>query len=216
MMKPTNPEAPATIRAFLALPVPAEAITYATLLQGVFRDQGVTGSRVRPEAMHITVEFLGDQTEEKLRRLTVLLRERLTGTVVPVVQCLGPDTFGRPPSVLFVAWTDPDFRFRRMAEMVRQTSRDAELDSPAGEGKRKPVPHMTFLRLKDPQAKKNLRKLRCNTSEGADWKPFLPPIPKSLAEVTLDKMELIASTLTSDGPLYQTLETFDLRGGAQD
>ena len=211
MMKPTNPDAPETIRAFLALPVPAEAVTYATLLQGVFRDQGVTGSRVRSEAMHITVEFLGNQTEEKLRRLTALLRERLTGTAVPVVRCLGPDTFGRPPSVLFVAWTDPEFRFRRLAEMVRQTSRDAELDSPAGEAKRKPVPHMTFLRLKDPQAKKILRKLRRNTSEGADWKPFLPPIPKSLTEVTLNRMELIASTLTPDGPQYHTLETFDLQ-----
>lgn len=211
MMKPKNPNAPATIRAFLALPVPAAAVTYATLLQGVFRDQGVKGTRVRPEAMHITVEFLGDQTEEKLGRLRSLLRERLTVTAVPVVQCLGPDSFGRPPSVLFVGWTDPEFRFRRLAERVRQTARDAELDSPAGDGKRKPVPHMTFLRLKDPQAKNILRKLRRNTSEGADWKPFLPPIPKSLAEVTLDQMELIASTLTADGPLYHTLETFDLR-----
>mgnify|MGYP006284015195 CR=1 FL=1 len=208
----THPDASTPIRAFLALPVPTEAVTYATVLQGMFRDQGIKGRRVRPEAMHITVEFLGDQAAEALERLCAALRQHLPEMPVPVVHCLGPDTFGRPPSVLYVAWEDEEFRFRRLAEGVRGVCREVQLAPPAGAGKKKPIPHLTFLRLKDPQARKQVRKLRRNTDEGADWRPFLPPVPQSLSNVRLDRMELISSVLTPDGPEYETLEIFELGG----
>lgn len=199
-----------TIRCFVALSVPEAAITYATMLQQVFHEQGIRGQPVRPEAMHLTAAFLGDQTESQLQAYEELLRQRLRPLPAPVVDCIGPDTFGRPPSVLFVGWSDPEHRFRKVAEQVRETAQGVELAPPAGSSKRKPVPHMTILRVKDPRSQKRLRHLQRPAPDGPAWKPFLPPIPPSLLGVSLSRVQLMASTLTSEGPIYRRLAEFPL------
>ena len=203
-----------SIRSFVAIPVPEAAITYAAMLQQVFRDQGVRGRVVRPEAMHLTVAFLGDQSESRLQAYAQFLQQRLQPLPAPVVDCVGPDTFGRPPSVLLVGWSDPDHRFRTIAEEARDAAQDAELGPPAGSGKRKPVPHMTVLRIKDPGSQKRLRHLQRPASDGPSWKPFLPPIPASLHGVCLSRVHLMASTLTPDGPIYRRLNEIPLLAGS--
>jgi 2'-5' RNA ligase len=199
-----------SVRAFVALPVPTAAITYALLLQGVFHDQGIAGRCVRSEAMHITVEFLGDQGEAALDAYGGRLGEISQWAPAPVLGCTGPDTFGRPPSVVFVGWDDRERRFRQLADAVREASREVGLAPPAGQDKRKPVPHLTFLRVKDPTVQKSLRKLQRQTPEGPQWKPFLPPTPSELRHVSLDRMVLMSSTLTPDGPVYKPLREYRL------
>ena len=48
------------IRAFIAIPLPREVIDQARKLQDQLREEGLRMRWTRPEAMHLTLKFLGD------------------------------------------------------------------------------------------------------------------------------------------------------------
>ena len=52
-------------RAFIALPLPRRVVDYLTEVQECLAKQGVRARWVRPEAMHLTVKFLGQMESEK-------------------------------------------------------------------------------------------------------------------------------------------------------
>jgi 2'-5' RNA ligase len=60
-------------RAFIALPLPRKVLDYLTGVQRCLAAQGIRGRWVRPEAMHLTVKFLGHMESEKTETVRAAL-----------------------------------------------------------------------------------------------------------------------------------------------
>ena len=197
------------MRSFLAFPLPTDALTYAAVLQRVFREEGVRGKWTRPETQHLTAQFLGDRTEDELTRLGDAIEAM--NAPAPVLDCIGPGAFGKPPSVLTVAWDDPTRAYRNLVLSIRDAMRETGIPCDPPEKQKKPVPHVTLLRIRDDRMKRLVRRLRRITPDGPAWpKNLLPPVPNTLQGLTFDSLVLFQSTLTPDGPVYDALRTFPL------
>lgn len=60
-------------RAFIALPLPRKVLDYLTGVQECLAAQGIRARWVRPEAMHLTVKFLGHMESEKTETVLAAL-----------------------------------------------------------------------------------------------------------------------------------------------
>jgi len=60
-------------RAFIALPLPRKVLDYLTGVQQCLATQGIRARWVRPEAMHLTVKFLGDLAPEKVEAVVAVV-----------------------------------------------------------------------------------------------------------------------------------------------
>jgi 2'-5' RNA ligase len=66
---PSDPAAPARIRSFIAIDVTGPAREAALALLGRLRATGADVAWARPDALHVTLEFLGNVDPEQLARL---------------------------------------------------------------------------------------------------------------------------------------------------
>lgn len=167
-------------------------------LTGVQKDLEDTGADlklVEPENIHLTLRFLGNISESRIEIIKDLARE--VTTIDPFkLRSEGLGVFPKP-SFIRVVWagvskgTDEltilrDKLDKRLAE-INQPSDDKEF-----------TPHYTIARVKSGKAKDKLYSLVSNKSD-MKW---------GTAEVK--ELKLKKSELTSEGPVYTTLETFEL------
>ncbi len=68
------------IRAFIAVPLPAEVRDHARRLQGLLQEQGLGMRWVKPDAIHLTLKFLGDIDNEQVPVLEKALAAVALGT----------------------------------------------------------------------------------------------------------------------------------------
>ncbi|MCP4572369.1 MAG: RNA 2',3'-cyclic phosphodiesterase [bacterium] len=150
----------------------------------------------RPDAWHLTLQFLGEWPDERLQAL----QERLDGVAGPAPWSLRPaglDAFPnlRQPRVLFLQLED-DGRIARLASLVRGAVADAWPDGPQDT---KPLrPHLTVARVKDPLEQSQVNGLKDIDLDG------LPPL-------AVTGFALVGSRLQPDGPRYRDVAFWRLR-----
>jgi len=184
------------IRAFLALDLPSPLVEAVTAWQA--RALGGEGAAVRPispDALHVTLAFLGNRTPAEVDRATAILSSLETGAV-PVR--LRPAAVGVPRSKPRVI----AFETESPAAVALQRSLAARLiEAGLYEPERRPFwPHLSVARV------------RGRVDLGR-----LPPLPREATErLFAVRVALYRSELRTQGALYRSLAAIDLPPQAAD
>jgi 2'-5' RNA ligase len=182
------------IRAFIAIPLPREVIDRARRLQQQLRQEGLRW--VRPEAIHLTLKFLGDIDRSWIADIEKAL-EATAGSSGPMA--LAAKGIGVFPTVkkARVLWMGIAGETQLLFEC--QQNLDAQL-APLGftPGKRRFNAHLTLARAKgrlDPH-----RLIRCMDTIGG-----FEAVPFAARQITLYQ-----SDLRPDGAVYTRLASKEL------
>ncbi len=210
------------MRCFIGLPLPE---AYQRLLAGIIEEWKIPlGSWVswtRPGNWHLTLKFLGDIQEQRIKPLMEALGEGLSGErTCPAFALRGrgagffPDP--RRPRVFWVGLGKGMEQARELATRVESTC--------AGLGfareERTFRPHLTVARIKPPRkdrhgmARRGSRET-CHSS-ASPWVDILRSVGEiSWPEVTVDRMVLWESRLSAEGPNYRPLAEWRLLGATR-
>ncbi len=180
------------IRTFIALSLPEEVKAALQSATTDLKKRGMDARWVRPQAMHLTLKFIGEMDEALVPELGAGL-ERVAGRHEPLALRL--NGMGAFPNLrrARVIWAGLAGDLEPLAGLA------AEIDDVcAGVGidveKRPFKPHLTVGRLKRP----SMIDLKIDLVETA---------------FTVEKISLFRSELTPHGALYTNLHTSSLRGG---
>ncbi len=181
------------MRAFLALPIPADVVAYLKDVAGRLerRTEGVRW--VKDEGIHITVKFLGEIEEPKAEKMREALAP-IGARIGPFRACLGGlDAFPskRSARVIVVKLKEGTERIQAIFEEVEECLAALDVEKE----KRGLVPHLTLGRRRIP-------------------KPFPngDPMPIEEKEFLIGELVLFKSTLTPGGAIYAPIWKIKLGG----
>lgn len=178
------------LRSFLSLPL--DEPTRDAL--GAMADECPLGRPTAPENLHLTLHFLGDQQADALQTLHETLEVQPLPR--PDLRFDGLMGFGQPPKLL-AASVAPNPALTALHKSLRGALHSAGIMPET----RRFRPHVTLLRLPrrlPPHANAQLQAFTA--------RHMSTPIPPSQP----DRAELVHSTLTPDGPLYEVLAEYPL------
>ena len=144
-----------------------------------------------PDALHLTLRFLGPTNEAALQELLVLVREELKGASRFEYEVGKAILFPRVSRAKIVATRiTPNFRLKSLARALDRAAVSVGL--PAAEFPFRP--HITLARIKSSASRPNL------------------PTAGNRMNVPSGKLVLFASDLGSEGSVYRELASFALGG----
>lgn len=180
------------MRAFVAIDLPESIRAVLRRRQAAFRSASPEARWARPEGIHLTLKFLGEISEAKLREVCDGLRH------------LGPfETFtiglrgfgffpdARRPRV-FWAGVEAPARLSRLAERVEEAMQKVGFDRE----ERAFRPHLTLARFKEPRAQPALQALLDQPGE------------EELGKFEASEFFLFESKLSPQGAEYRKVERF--------
>ena len=150
---------------------------------------------VETENIHLTLKFFGDVNDNKIKKITKIINDTLKNYKVFTIKIVHIGAF---PNIKHprVIWTGVKDKDKTTVSLIKELD---EKFSEIGFNKEKDyVPHITIGRVKK-----------------IDDKEILFNTLKKLKKTYHGKMEvkricLKSSTLTPNGPIYKTIEEFDL------
>lgn len=182
------------MRTFIAIEVP-EGVrrSLATLVERL-RSSEARLTWVKPEAMHLTLRFLGEIDGDRVERLRALLSEGYADAAAFDLAVRGLGAFPNPrrPSVLWAGVEPVDGPLARVREIAERAAQAIGL---AAEN-RAFHPHLTLARVKDP-------------AEADRVRPFWERERDFEAGTfTAGGVTLFSSRLTPRGPVYTVVQEF--------
>lgn len=179
------------MRSFLAIPVPEEQAEALLDVQHALE----VGRPVPPENWHVTLAFLGNQTEDVLEHL----HDRLADLEAPAfdMRIAGVDIFGgRKPSLLYAGVTRSN-ALRHLRKKVRQAVRRADIDLPRERFR----PHVTLARFRKRLTMLETQRIAGVLEAWGDVEAGILPV----AHFTLYR-----SIAGADGMIYEPLAEYPL------
>ena len=183
-------ELPPHLRAFVAVRVPDDVIAQATAFLQQLKPEFPAVSWTRPEAMHLTLQFLGNIPSTGLPALTTGLELVATRHHSFSLALGGAGAFGN--RVLWVGVKEGAESLKQLAEAVGEATKAF---TPHHE-KREFNAHLTLGRLREPIRGVSVILRKTGSPAFRSWQ--------------VDHFELIRSELSPKGSRYTTLETFPL------
>ncbi|WP_448584283.1 RNA 2',3'-cyclic phosphodiesterase [Thermocrinis sp.] len=160
-------------------------------------DDFIKGKWVEPQNYHMTFQFIGDVSEEKVMDIIKCVQEvsQRHKAIKVKYRSLGVFPDVDRARVLWIGVSEGADGLKDLAKDVYHTNRKFGIKSDS-----KPFhPHVTICRIKEYDKRK--------------LKALLKKYEKaSFGEDTVDKISVIRSSLTSVGPIYSVLEEFYLNG----
>lgn len=183
------------MRAFLALALPDEARSEIGALVRPVATAHPAARWVRPENLHLTVEFLGGIDDATFEALDLRLEPVAAGVAPAELALSGAGAFpaGRP-RVLWIGLVEGAAWFARLTEGVRAAVRAVGLEP----DRRPPRAHVTLARQERPD-RAALAALR----DAFDERRFA---------WTSDRLTLFSSVLGRGGPTYTVERDWPFRG----
>lgn len=181
------------IRTFIAIPISDDVKKSLNSVQRELSEHRKDIKAVNSDNMHITMKFLGDIEKDLIPELSGVIDE-VASEFKPfefVVSKLGAFPSSKKARVL---WAGIGNGGNTMIDMEKTLS-DKLVDLGFDKEKRPFTPHITIGRLKRIRRDDNLRKY-LESNRGVD-----------LGEDTCDRVELMKSTLTPEGAIYDELHT---------
>ncbi|MEL7025683.1 MAG: RNA 2',3'-cyclic phosphodiesterase [Pseudomonadota bacterium] len=178
------------IRSFIGLPVPTDA-TRALM----HRQSPIAGARIVPEEnLHLTLAFLGDQSQALLRRLADDIAACADGPVTVTLNA--PNLLGKSPNAIALDAVKDDRLMALEARLTRMLH-DADVEFVG----RRFRPHITLYRLPNRVEPGTALAIQRWLDAQAGAEPI---------SFQAQEMRLYQSTLTKDGPVYTSLAEFPL------
>ncbi len=180
------------MRLFIAFPLTTEVENSLGELINSLKEQGGKVKWVAPRNIHITVRFLGD-TDEKLVEPLKQLLDKIASQFSPAeitIDRLGAFPNLNRPRVLWAGLVENDAidNLRKLTRQVELAVRKLRFEKE----KKGFKPHLTLGRVRDAHGLDNLL-------EYMNAYQFTP------MSMVVDRVCLIQSTLTPQGPIYTTL-----------
>jgi RNA 2',3'-cyclic 3'-phosphodiesterase len=147
---------------------------------------------------HLTVQFLGEVSPERVGAISSALREAVAGFPPFDLTLAGVGAFpsAERPRVVWMGATDGADRARALARRVATALTPVGFPPESGDF----VPHLTLFRVRSPRDRLRASALLAGTGL---------PAPR---RVRVDRLLLKESELTSGGARHRILETFPLAG----
>lgn len=200
------------MRAFIALPVPGVVESHVAQLRKTLSREGVGGKWVRKDGVHLTLHFLGEIGDSEVGALRMELAAMARGISPLRFRYGGVAGFGKPPKLLYSVWDDVESgAFEALVRGVQRSVLAAGLGIDEVTRKRRPVPHLTFVRFRGRHESKALRSLVRIRGRDWEWQIALPA--PAVEEVGIERFCLYRSTLTPKGAIYDELASFALGRG---
>ena len=184
-----------TLRTFIALELPEQAKKKLSLLQQKFME-GTAGVKwVKPDNIHLTLKFLGSTREDKAEEVSRVLEQAAQGVSPFVFDIAGIGAFPntKNPKVLW-AGLSADERlsaFQEGLETALAAIGFSREDRPFS-------PHLTFGRLKDGRARKELSGLLEKLSN------------ENIGRVEASHVIFFRRDLQPSGPVYSAIKDIEL------
>jgi RNA 2',3'-cyclic 3'-phosphodiesterase len=178
------------IRCFVAVDIPSEMREEIRRLQGQVAIDGVR--LVRPELVHVTLKFLGDQSEERVEEMIKALAKIRVKPFPARIKGMG----AFPGRSIRVIWLGLEGSFLELYDRVEEALCPFGIEREM----RGFSPHVTLGRLAKPSPELNQRLApKIAALSGIDLGSFM-----------VGRFFLKKSTLTRGGPIYDDLATFSL------
>ena len=183
-----------TIRSFLAFPISSALKESLRRILHELQQTRADVKWVRLENIHLTLKFLGDVEETDLEKISSVLSESCHGfdRITSHLSETGVFPDLRHPRIVWAGLDDPEKKFRVMVGALEEQLEKlgfAKADHPF-------KPHITLGRVKS----------------SANLKDLIQTIQQIIfeekAQQTFEKIILYKSTLTPQGPIYETLKEF--------
>ncbi|MFB6122625.1 MAG: RNA 2',3'-cyclic phosphodiesterase [Haloferacaceae archaeon] len=184
------------MRLFVSVDLPESMTAAVETAQDRFRDAAGL-SFTDPTQAHVTVKFLGDADHERLAEVRDAVAAGVADAdVSPFEASVGG--FGVFPSLEYISVVWTGFRtggaeLTALHEGVERATTDVGFEEESHEF----TPHVTLARMNDARGKDLVQRL----VRDAD---------PDLGTFTVDEVRLKESTLTDEGPEYDTVATFPL------
>ena len=185
-----------TIRAFIAIGLPAAAEQMVAHTQNHFKKLNLRATWVKPRNVHLTLKFLGDISIGKAEDIKKQLKRELCGISEFRLSLtrLGVFPGWNRPRVLWIGLRDET---ETLQTLWRKIEIGLEREGFSRET-RNFSPHLTLARIKSPEGANRLKK------EAESWD--LGP----LCQIPVTEIKLVKSQLTPEGSVYTVMETFPL------
>ncbi len=187
-----------TLRAFIAIPVSAQALEELVAFQKKLKKRMAAALRwCQPEQMHLTLKFLGEVEASQSAELEAALRRACEGTppfILKLDRLLAFPSLEKP-NVVCVGLSG---ELEALAVLQQRIERETQPFS--GHSESRPfVPHLTLARVKEFRMKHRVGEILA-TQE-----------PVFSSEWRVSTVELIRSELLPHGPKYTRLAEVPLR-----
>lgn len=190
----------ANIRLFVAWELPAAMGEALAQVQAQLRQAGAPPLRwVRPQSIHLTLKFLGQVPQGRVRAIADALQGAVAGVQPFSLTLAQLGTFGgrQRPRVVWVGLAGDIDRLRELQARVERALVD--LGFPRED--RPFSPHLTLARVPDGLTGDQRRRL----ADLVEATPALPPMP-----VTVHQISLMRSILGPGGAVYHQLAAVPL------
>jgi len=183
------------LRLFIALLLPEEAKNYLSELLADLKPRGRGVKWVNPHNLHLTLKFIGDRPQKDVDIISDKLSSAIAGQSKFSIVFKGCGGFPNlhSPRVLWVGLDGAQPAVDMAAKIDKSLT-------PLGISpeKRPFSPHLTLGRVKA-------------FGQLSDITDYMSAINLNWPAVTLEKVALVKSTLTPDGPIYENLKQFELK-----
>ncbi len=190
------------IRSFIAIELPPAVKQELITLEGVLKKRSPPVVRwVDPQAIHLTLKFLGDVASDRIDEIVMAIDEATQGLSPFRLELQEVGAFPNLDRVQ-VVWVGTKGELDKLAYLQKQIESNTEqLGFPREE--RAFTPHLTLGRLRNytsPDDRKKLGQILAQT-------PFA-----SSQIITVDSVNLMKSQLTSNGAIHTQLYASPLKG----
>ncbi len=183
-------------RLFWAINLPLAVQRELAQVQAILKPTVAGAKWVQPQNLHLTVKFLGNVPPNAVPRMLEAVTQALSDCSVCHLQLGGWGTFGRPPRVL---WTRVSGDVQTLNQLARKIEQALVPLAFAPENKTF-KPHLTLARFR---GKPDLMALRKTADQLVVQKPCW-------GEFVVRSIDLVCSTLTPKGPVYEVWERLEL------
>lgn len=180
------------MRVFIAIELPDEIRKNIVELVSELKEVGSAVKWVEEKNLHITLKFLGWVEDRKIDDVIELAAKAAGGTGSFKAKFEGLGTFppGKTPRVVWVGVSEGGEKLKKLADSLEETLSNAGYRSEEREFNS----HVTIGRVKE---KKGVDKLREKLEDYKD--------PK-FGEAVVDHVDVMKSTLTPKGPIYEKIK----------
>ena len=177
------------MRTFIALDLPREAINEIKGIQKILKNKTLfTGKFTEPENLHLTLKFLGEVDEDKIKEIKKRLKEiKIEGFYIEV-----GDVGVFTKSFIKIIW----IKLNGKGIFQLQKEIDERLED-LSEKEKRFMGHITIARVK-------------HVSDKKSFLEYLKSVKPKKIKFYCNKFYLKKSELKSEGPVYTDLEEYTL------
>ena len=197
--RPVESARPEMLRAFIAVAVSDEIRSVVETIESELKRIGADVKWVRPGNVHLTLKFLGNVRPDDVERLKAALGEALEGARAFEVKVAGLGTFPRgrgKPRVVWMGLEEGVDDLKSLAGRVDDASASVGFERES----RSFAGHLTIGRSRRGGGR------LVELAEGVQELRFNP------LQLKVDRVNLVRSRLSPEGPTYTVLESFALGG----